>query len=199
MQLWARAFPSLKVNTVKMPAPHDETSERAIKNVTPYPECLTPSLSHHCFFLFCSLVFTQAHTHTHTLCLTRSLSFLWLCWRDNSIYREDRLRQARLATYTEAWIYVSHREECTWHCSGTLWHKRVKLSKSCWMGVGSGKGCFLASFASLRSLTFVGPALLRCLRGAINGRKCPWRGYKRTAAPRWEDDGDLRQRRVTER
>lgn len=34
--------------------------------------------------------------------------------------------------------------------------------------------------------------------GAINGRKCPWCGYKRTSTPRWEDDGDLRQRRVTE-
>lgn len=49
--------------------------------------------------------------------------------------------------------------------------------------------------ASLCSLTFMGywPAHVRHLRGAINGRKCPWRGYKRTPAPRWEDDRDLRQ------
>lgn len=58
-----------------------------------------------------------------------------------------------------------------------------------------GGGC-----SSLCSLTFMGywPAHVRHLRGAINGRKCPWRGYKRTPAPRWEDDHDLRQGRVTQ-
>lgn len=52
----------------------------------------------------------------------------------------------------------------------------------------------LASFTFLSSFTFIGywPTLLQCLGGAINGRMCPCRGYKRTL----EDDGDSRQLQV---
>lgn len=111
-QLWARAFPSLKVNTFKMPALHDETSA-AVQNVT-------PSLSL-CLLLTSMYAHIYIHIHKRTLCLTLSLSCRCFCWRDNSVYRGGRLRQARIATYTEVWIYVSHREEYTWHGSGTLW------------------------------------------------------------------------------
>ncbi len=60
---------------------------------------------------FLSIFFAHYYLQAHTLCLTFSLSPLWLCWRDNSVYRGDRLRQARLATYTEVWIYVGHIEK----------------------------------------------------------------------------------------
>lgn len=55
--------------------------------------------------LFCLLRARIAGTHTYFS--TISLSSLRVCGRDNSLYRENKLRQARLAAYTEVWIYVS--------------------------------------------------------------------------------------------
>ena len=169
-----------------MPALHDETSERSSMWLFT-PKCLTPSLSHHRFLFFVFFPFPrqhlQAHTphnHTHTyitctLCLTLKLSSPWLCRRDNSLHRGDRLRQARLATYTEVWIYVSHYSvnwtvcsNCSFseytekHAIGTAWAHfwhlfwkafKVALSRS---RSTRQAGCFLASFASLSCLTFMG-------------------------------------------
>lgn len=90
-----------KVNTFEMPALHEETS-RTVKNVTPtlWASCPPPC--------------------TQTLIL--SLSCQWFYWRDNHICSWGRLRQARIATNTEVWIYVSQMEEYTWQGSGILWH-----------------------------------------------------------------------------
>lgn len=183
--------PSLKVNTVKMPALHDETSERS--RMCYVLRHLSPLVVFFFFFLYTS--FDHAGTHTCTRCPDLSLSSPWFCRRDNSVYRGDRLRQARLATCAEVWIYVSHREECTWHCSGTLWHQFVKAVRVALNRSRKREGCFLAlvCFPVFSHLSTNRPSY-----GAINGRKCPWCGYKRTSATRREDEGDLRQRQVTE-
>lgn len=139
-------------------------------------------------------------THMPTLCLILSLSSVCLCCRDNSLYRGNKLRQARLATYTEVGIYVSHRpwielsmtvvafseytEESALDIIQTLFCKAVKVALN-----ASRMFLGLLSFPVFSHLHTVGYwlSVKLCLQGAINGRKCPWCGYKRTSAVQWDE------------
>ena len=163
------------------------------KNVTPYPKCLTPSLLI-IGLLYLLLTCIYKHTYMHTLL---QLSSAWLCGRNNSLHSADRLRQAR-ARYTEVWIYAFYLIELymTVVCSPNT-RRRVHLAllgqplvlfskavKDILKRNRKWIGCLLAYFASLFSVTFIGclRASMQHFKGAINGRKCPSCGYKRTSA-----------------
>lgn len=161
--------------------------------MTPYPEYLTPSLSHHCS----SSIYFCSHTHMHTL--SHPLTFVSMALLEGQWCR----RQAETSqTCYIHWVVDLCQSQRRVHLA-LFGHTLALICKAVKGALRRSRKrgrCFLASIASLCSLTFMGywPALLRFLGGAINGRKCPWCGYKRTSAPRREDDSNLRQRQVTE-
>lgn len=142
--------------------------------------------------------------------LTLSIRPLWFCQRDNTVLRRqaETSQTCYIHWGVDLWQPRVHKFNCSQQLPhfktqgrahlAPLGHTLALICKDvnvpCRLVREEEEG------ASLCSLTFVGywPAHVRHLRGAINGRKCPWCGYKRTPAPRWDDDHDLRLGRVTQ-
>lgn len=170
MQLWERSFPWLRVNTVKMPALHDETSKRS--RMWLFPQHVLHHLSPSSFFFVLLLACIYRRTVLHTL--SQPLTFLSGTLRETIVSAQetgwnkpDLLHTLRcgfmsLTDLNCIWQQSPFQKDCIWHCLGTRWHYFIKLSLTRGRKLA---GRFLASFASLSCLTFkkYGPALMEYL------------------------------------